>query len=623
MRLLGRKTKVAETGHAGAAEDLIARGDRFSKERSYQEALSCYDSVLAAAPDNKDAWRGKAEALAMNFRYEEAIAACDKSLERNPMDASLWFLKSFCAEMQGDYEQALQSCENGLKLDPKNTIAWCNKGLYLYAMGRLEDSVESFAVARGIDPDGRYVREANEKIQRWLQRDGRDTETIKKVLSFLRGTGYKQDFETYEQSLDLDPRNQATTFEKDFALAHMERPEKLLAEFERERREKQPDLVLDLSLKDFEFGHWSWVEVLLSNKGSAPAREVRLSYPEQVKVKYLDVSPGAVEERSDGKVNADIIAEILPGNHAKRLVSMMPLNTGRYPLSIVISYLDLWGERQEKTAAVWINIFKPGRQLPVIPGYTLLWKMASSNADIYVGKRTKNDAMAVIKAPRLEAGDTRLAADFLKAADEWSRLNHPGIVRVLQFGEDPFPWVALEYKDKGPLTKHIGRTSTAEALRIAVGLADALIYSRQMHITHRFINPSNVLISGMDGAKLTNWRVAAVTDKLSLSRSDGEKEFLAYSAPEQVDARLGGSDWSTDVYQFGMLLYHMLARRLPSAGSGEDNPPASGIITTGVSEPLDHLVIKCLAMNKNDRYRDMRALKAELEQAIAACNDAG
>ena len=156
-----------------------------------------------------------------------------------------------------------------------------------------------------------------------------------------------------------------------------------------------------------------------------------------------------------------------------------------------------------------------------------------------------------------------------------------------------------------------------------IGLADALVYSRQMHITHRFINPSNVLISGMDGAKLTNWRVAAVTDKLSLSRSDGEKEFLAYSAPEQVDARLGGSDWSTDVYQFGMLLYHMLARRLPSAGSGEDNPPASGIITTGVSEPLDHLVIKCLARNKNDRYRDMRSLKAELEQAIAACNDAG
>lgn len=609
-----------------SAGDRISEGNRFIKEHKYKEAIGCFEEVLAVEPNTMVAWHGKAEALAMSFKYEEAITACNRAIDIEQSDGSNWFLRSFCCEMLGDYEQALQSCEKGLAIEPESKAGWCNRGEYLYALGRLEDALQSFATALRIDPDSEYTREVNAKISKWLQREDHTPDMVNKVLAFLRSVGYKEQLETYKHAVEVDPRGKAHSFEKDFALAHLEKPEEILAAHEKERQAKQPQLFIDISLKDFEFGHWSWVEVLITNKGNAVAREVIIVFPKQVEVKSIDAHPSAIEGNHAEEVGQpDFIAEILPGNQEKRLISLMPSKTGQYPLDIRVSYLDSWRERQEKTVAVWINVSQPGKQLPSIPDFTLLWKISSGNADIYVGKRRKDKISAIIKVPKLSDIESDFSTAFLKAASEWGNLEHPGIVRLYQYGDTPFPWIAMEYMDKGPLIRSIGSLSVPQSVQIALRIADSLVYSHRKHIYHRFINPSNILISSTDGVKLTNWRIATIMDKLAMKRNARGEEFMAYSAPEQVDTKFGGADMRTDVYQLGVLLYHMITGKLPFMDKGtklaqqikEEIPLSPGVLNREVNKQLDVVVSKCLAKDKDERYQNMSALKADLQLTAA------
>jgi tetratricopeptide (TPR) repeat protein len=608
---------------------ILADAELCNKARQYKDALTYYQQAIEVEPGNAIAWHKKAEAQVMSLKYSEAIESCAKAVELNPTHAPTWFLKSFAYGVLGQYQEALDSCNHGLELDPSNKMVWCTRGQYLYALGRLEEALESFGTALKMNPESEYFKEVTVKVTKWLQRDGQSIEWARNVMTFLSQGGYKEALDSYQESLKINPRSVSKAFEKDFALAHLENPEKILKNYEKTRIQDQPQIILEISQKEFEFSRESWVEVTLMNKGKTTARDVSFHFSSEVKMKLLDVSAEALNQlKQDKTIDIDIIPEIAPGNQVKKLISLTPAKLGQFSIEVQVDYIDAWGSKQSKTNIMWISSFKPSEQLPAIPGHKMLWRLNSSDSsNIYIAQRVSDSMKVVIKITNFNIEQSTLIGEFLNETKLCSRLIHPNIIKIFQYGSAPAPWVSMEYMSKGTLTRKIGKLNLADSLQIALKIVDALVFARSMRINHRNIHPDNVLFDDKDIPKLINWRTSSITQKLYRNNSISEV-VTAYYPPEKLFKGFGTLDWLSDVYQFGVLLFETLTGNLPFQGRGEElisniekgKPLSPSYYNTGVIKELDFLVLRCLAKNKKDRFQSIASLKIELEQAIKILN---
>jgi tetratricopeptide (TPR) repeat protein len=583
----------------------------FAKERRFKEALTLYESAVNEDPDNFEAWLGKAESEVMCLKYPDAIETCIKAIKLDQHNASIWFLKSFAHGVMGQYNEALDSCTRGLELDPGNNMVWCTRGQYLYALGRLEESLESFGKALEMSPNNPYFKEITRKVQRWLQRDNQNPEWISTVIAFLQKNGHQDALEEYKDSLNVDPRSVNKTFEKDYALAHLENPEKMMQEIEKSKIQSQPIFRLDISPKEFEFSRETWVEIVVSNNGKTQAREIVIEFPDTVLVKSLDISPDRVQEMkiSNKPLDLDAIPVISPDSSVKKLVSLIPKILGQYSLDIKLSYIDSWDVKQVKNYIAWISVFKPNEKLPSIPGYKTLWRLNSSDhSSIYIAQQSGNNSRMVLKMLQFESDQKLSANEYINEIKQCSRLSHPNIIRYIDFGESPYPWVIMEYMPNGTLTRKIGKLSIKESLDIFKNLLDALAYAKSVRMTHRGINPDNIIFDERDNPKFTNFRTSFITQRL-LNKSI-ENIVTPYFPPEQISPKLGSLDWTSDLYQLSAVLFTMIAGYPPFRGSGKElisqieteNPPLLHNINSNITPELSSFILKCMSKKKKERY---------------------
>jgi serine/threonine protein kinase len=210
-----------------------------------------------------------------------------------------------------------------------------------------------------------------------------------------------------------------------------------------------------------------------------------------------------------------------------------------------------------------------------------------------------------------------------------SKLVHPNIVKVHQFGEQPACWMSMEYMSKGTLAKRIEHLTIPEALKIAILIADALYYGRMNRLAHRWVTPENIFFDDQDIPKLANWRIGSITQKLHKSTNLSES-VTAYYPPEKISTGLGGLDFFSDIYQLGAILYEMLTGKpiFPESGEALINKIKSGhphnasLMNSNVSRELDAVVSNCLAKNKKDRYQSTAALKTDLLKILSTYNSA-
>jgi tetratricopeptide (TPR) repeat protein len=618
--------KAKETIHKiSAISKILSDAEVYNKAHQYKDALNCYQQAVDLEPENAIAWHKKAEAQVMCLEYQEAIESCSQAAKLNPTNAATWFLKSFAYGVLGQYQDALDSCSRGLELDPSNKMVWCTRGQYLYALGRLEEALKCFSTALKMNPESDYFQEVAAKVTKWLQRDGQSIEYAKTVMDFLRNGGYKEALDSYQNSIKINPRSVSKAFEKDFALAHLENPEKILKDYEKTRIQDQPQIILEMSQKEFEFSRESWVEIIVMNKGKTAARNINFSFSSEIVMKLLDISADALNQlKQDKTINIDSIPEIAPGNQVKKLISLTPAKLGQFSVEVHTEYFDIWGSKQSKTNILWISSFKPSEQLSAIPGHKMLWRLNSSySSNIYVAQKISDSTKVVIKITNFNSEQSALSAQFLNETKLCSRLIHPNIIKIFQYGESPAPWVSMEYMPQGSLSRKIGKLNIADALQIAMKIVDALAFARSMRINHRNIHPDNVLFDAKDTPKLTNWRTSAITQKLCLNNNLTEI-VTAYYPPEKLFSGFGTLDWLSDIYQFGVLFYEMLTGNLPFPGKGNElisniakgNPLSPSNYTPVITKELDLLVVHCLAKSKKDRFQSFSSLKVELEQVI-------
>jgi serine/threonine protein kinase len=167
------------------------------------------------------------------------------------------------------------------------------------------------------------------------------------------------------------------------------------------------------------------------------------------------------------------------------------------------------------------------------------------------------------------AGDGRAAERLRREARAAGRLEHPGIARVLDLGEDGGrPYLVMELLEGESLAERIGRDGAmapVEAARVVAAVADALEAAHQAGIVHRDVKPGNVFLSADGSVKVLDFGIASAAGEAALTTGD-LIGTAAYLAPERALGHQATP--AADVYALGVVLYELLAGRRPfEAGS--------------------------------------------------------
>ncbi|MDA0379532.1 MAG: protein kinase, partial [Bacteroidetes bacterium] len=250
---------------------------------------------------------------------------------------------------------------------------------------------------------------------------------------------------------------------------------------------------------------------------------------------------------------------------------------------------------------------------------------------VYKAEDTKLDrtvAIKVLPASALTSESDR--ARFYREAKSAAALNHPHIAQIYQIdeavpeggsAEEPRPFIALEYIDGRTLDARVeeGPLPLDEAVRLTTQIAQALEVAHEKDIVHRDIKAANVMLTKKGEAKVLDFGLAKTAHSTMLTRMGSTLGTVAYMSPEQ--ARGEEVDGRTDLWALGVLLYQLIAGKLPFGGDYEQavtysilngDPTPLTAIRTGVPMGLEWVVSKLLAKKADDRYQSARDLIVDL-----------
>jgi serine/threonine protein kinase len=201
--------------------------------------------------------------------------------------------------------------------------------------------------------------------------------------------------------------------------------------------------------------------------------------------------------------------------------------------------------------------------------YDLLEKIADGGmGSVYRGRhRITGDTVAVKVVPSNLANNQVLLQRFEQEYKAAIRLDHPNIVRAIEYGmEGTTPYLVMEFVDGDTLGQRIerdGKLELTEALRIIAQVAQGLHKAHKEKLVHRDVKPDNILITPSGVAKLADLGLVkeAETD-LNLTRTGRGLGTPQFMAPEQFrDAK--NADKRCDIYSLAATLYMALTGELP------------------------------------------------------------
>jgi outer membrane protein assembly factor BamB len=228
-----------------------------------------------------------------------------------------------------------------------------------------------------------------------------------------------------------------------------------------------------------------------------------------------------------------------------------------------------------------------------------------------------------IKQPR-DVGTlhTDTVDQLLDEAEMWASLDdHDFIVDVVDYGNQPVPWIAMEYMDGGPLSRRVGELSLPQSVWTAIAITKGVRHAHRRGVAHLDIKPENILFRQVEDA----WDVPKVSDwgfSQDLLDQSGDVEGFSprYAAPEQFDDELGPVDEITDIYQLGAVFYELFTGRPPFQGEPthvmravlNDTPtPPSDL--ADVPPAIDEILLTALAKERRDRYESTVVLRNALQ----------
>jgi tRNA A-37 threonylcarbamoyl transferase component Bud32 len=262
---------------------------------------------------------------------------------------------------------------------------------------------------------------------------------------------------------------------------------------------------------------------------------------------------------------------------------------------------------------------------------------AGGMGSVYRASHREIGMKAAIKLlePRLSA-DPELERRFISEARVLATLDHPGVVKVFDFGrlEGRLYYVmeALEGRTLGDELAQRGALSPALACELVVQISDALEAAHQLGVVHRDLKPANVFVLSWQPLrlKLLDFGVAKLLEteqSVEQTKSGVIVGTPLYASPEQAAGKSSLVSSRTDIYALGAMLFTMLAGRPPFLGDTAaallyqhmmSEPPPLRELLPALPAPIAELVHRCLAKEPAARPESAVQLATQLEGAVAA-----
>ena len=238
----------------------------------------------------------------------------------------------------------------------------------------------------------------------------------------------------------------------------------------------------------------------------------------------------------------------------------------------------------------------------------------SGMATTYRATDLRNNRQVALKIPHpdLEA-DLILFDRFKREAAIGEKLNHPKVMRV--FGDEKRSriYMVMEWCE-GRLLRQIlseGRMPQDRAIRIALGILEALEYIHANGVVHRDLKPENIMVDAEDNIKLIDFGIAgdSAARRLTYANITAALGTPDYIAPEQVKGKRG--DARTDLYAMGVILYEMLSGKLPFSGPSPmavmnerllNYPVPPQVADPSISPELQEVLYRALERDPRNRY---------------------
>src|SRR2546423_7148606 len=266
--------------------------------------------------------------------------------------------------------------------------------------------------------------------------------------------------------------------------------------------------------------------------------------------------------------------------------------------------------------------------------------------EVYLAQDMKLDRKVALKIlPAEIAGDRNRMNRFVQEAKAASALNHPNIITIHEIDQtDAAHFIAMEFIDGQTLRERLSDApmKLGEVLDVAIQVSSAFSAAHAGGIVHRDLKPENIMLRRDGIVKVLDFGLAKLTEQLPPDSIDREAPTRAlvktepgvvmgtaiYMSPEQ--ARGVQVDSRTDIFSFGVVLYEIVAARLPFDGAtssevvasilSEKEPQPLARYSREVPAELERIVSKALRKERERRYQttkdlllDLQSLKQQLD----------
>ena len=259
--------------------------------------------------------------------------------------------------------------------------------------------------------------------------------------------------------------------------------------------------------------------------------------------------------------------------------------------------------------------------------FTLLQEVGRGGMSSVYMARSPDYAEAVaikIPNPAVQA-DREIMAKFAQEAEIGKSLRHHNIVRIYEFRQASLPpYMVMEYVEGGNSLAHrldeVETVPLEEAVRIAAQVADALGYAHRQGVVHRDVKPGNILLAAGTTAKVSDFGIAKVLTRSTVTSGDAMWGTYRYMSSEQ--ARGDRVDARSDLYSLGVVIYEMLTGRPPFVADSpwevvhahmHEAPLPPCCLNEHIPTDIEAVVLRALEKDPWQRYQTAEEMIAALQ----------
>jgi serine/threonine protein kinase/Tfp pilus assembly protein PilF len=203
------------------------------------------------------------------------------------------------------------------------------------------------------------------------------------------------------------------------------------------------------------------------------------------------------------------------------------------------------------------------------------------------------------------------------------KISHRNVCRMYDLNKEAGAYyITMEFVSGEDLKRFIrrsGRLTVSKGIDIAKQICEGLDEAHRLGVVHRDLKPGNIMIDNDGNARIMDFGIARSFEGKGITGAGVLIGTPEYMSPEQVEGK--DIDHRSDIYSLGVILYEMLTGRVPFEGETALNvaikqktetPKNPREYNEQISEDLSHVILKCLAKEKDKRYQSASELRSEL-----------